>query len=70
LKASLSQFCAVSPGARNQSDFAIRLLPTNPPGDWTGVQHPLHGENNGCEEEEGDEEGRRQEKEVGTVRWS
>jgi hypothetical protein len=62
-------FCAVSSGARNQSDFAIRLLPTNPPGDWTGVQHPLHGENNGCEEEEGDEEGRRQEKEVGSVRW-
>jgi hypothetical protein len=24
---------------------------------------------NGCEEEEGCEEGRRQEKEVGTVRW-
>jgi hypothetical protein len=50
--------------------FRVRLLPTNPPGDWTGVQHPLHGENNGCEEEEGCEEGRRQEEEVGTVRWS
>ncbi len=55
-------------GARNQSGVRIRLLPTNPPGDWTGVQHPLHGENNGCEKEEGCEEGRRQEEEVGSVR--
>jgi hypothetical protein len=62
----LSQF-ALKFGARNQSDVRVRLLPTSPPGDWTGVQHPLHGENNGCEEKEGCEEGRRQEEEVGSV---
>ena len=68
-KASLSQYCAEGQARGTSRMFRIRLLPTNPPGDWTGVQHPLHGENNGCEEKEGCEEGRRQEEEVGSVRW-
>jgi hypothetical protein len=42
-------------------------LPTNPPGDWTGVQHTLHGENNGCEEEEGREEGGEEEEVAGPL---
>jgi hypothetical protein len=47
----------------------IRLLPTNPPGDWTGVLHTLLGENNGCEEEEGREEGGEEDEVVGPLLW-